>query len=410
MTGALTSSRVLRAGVVLLGLTIVTACGGGSAPGSSPAPTPTATTPSTGTQGQGSAAQPPARPAPIPTAVVHAPVPTAVAVVIHSGTAQRFRLVGLDGATLATSLTTDLRGVAGGPGFALVVTADRLQKLTAGGVVDAGQAGPMAQSYLGIAVAPDGKRWAFSTRTENGTAFTNRLYVAGDGLPAHVIAERQGSTTAAAPSADAPSNWEYHVVTWVPQGIVIGRVPHGIGGCGGELGVDRNTAFVDPATGTSTAISNDQRSWLSSVAVDGTAVLFHTTSSGTADGIRLWRGGSVVGTATLSGQNVAGSGLYDPVHQALAYATVDPGIDCSTWETAMTLRVLRLPTGAATAVGPSGLQPLAWMPDGSLLAQHMVPSTGQPALGLVEVSASGAVRDIGPGVGDAWVGGVVTAA
>ncbi len=319
-------------------------------------------------------------------------------------------LTGLDGTSLGSlAVPNAWNGIApstGGPGGVYVVANGRVVELTTQGrTVDLGSAGNLdtAAAGSGFVVSPDGRRWAWGSSEVSAAIaeqITNRLWVAGIGEAPHIIAERAFNRLAT-PAADTPGpEWQFRVLDWVAQGIVINRELIGICGCDWfEEGYNRNTALVDPSTGIATDVSNDRSISLSSVAVDGTAVLLHSSAGTTAvDEIRLERNGVATGTVTLSGQNAAGAALFNPAGQAVAYATVPTSVLVSSdWVhagLASTMRIVDLTTGAGHAVGAPGLRPLAWMPDGSVLALSILKTGDTLTDSAVEVSTAGSIRTI----------------
>ena len=96
-------------------------------------------------------------------------------------------------------------------------------------------------------------------------------------------------------------------------------------------------------------------------------------------------------------QNAGGDATFTADSTRLAYATVAAGSDCGTWETLSRLRVLDLVSGSAKAVGPAGLQPVGWLPDGRLVATSST-ATGSSMPPLTRAAivdpASGAVQPV----------------
>ena len=400
----------------LLGLlpVLASACGA-STPGGGPgASTQSASTsPSTSTKL-------PSTPTPT-TAPPQPPTPVAIATASGIGANFRVTLTDLSGhslGSLAVPTTLGTPSFAAGPGGVFVEVKGRMVELTTSGrTVDLGSAGNLDSSVAetGFAVSPDGRRWAWGSSEVPGSAsetITNRLWVAGIAESPHVIAERAYSRLATS-AADTPgSQWQYRVLSWVPQGIVINREMEGICGCGVWFDEPymRNTAIVDPITGLATTISNDPSMHLSSVAADGTAVLFHAVKGAPAvDAIRLMRGGTVTGGVQLSGQSDAGAALFDPKGDALVYATISTAVvsTANPGDANLTsvLRVVDLATGEGHPLGVPGLRPLAWMPDGSVLGIHVAKlgTSPVPAYSVVEVSSAGASQTIASASGaDSW--------
>lgn len=333
----------------------------------------------------GAATRTPARPVPaVPLSdpippVVHAASADVLAVAAYSldarATTVRVTLVRGDGFVLATAhVPIDAQwSVSSGRGGAFWVAAGRLQRLGVDGRVT--DLGPLMAGQQGrVAVAPDGASWVYATMvTAKDGRIDNRLWRASAGAGSTLIAERVSDP--AAPTANAPSSWQYAVKSWTESGVLVVREPTGGCGCGAfdmEM-MSGNSALVDPLTGVAHTLGVDSSCPLSNSGPGGLAVCFHAAAVAAADGttgddeLRLLRG-TTVQAYRLSGTTIGGDARIDASGATLAYATAPGGSDCGDWQMNTTLRVLDLATGDARAVGPRGLQPSAWLVDGRLAA------------------------------------------
>jgi hypothetical protein len=345
----------------------------------------------------------PAAATPAPTA----PPPPPPLVVVSDQTG--LRLLDIDGRTLgsAAPFGGQLWQVETGPGGAFWVSRGRLHRLGADGqIADLGA----ASVPYGFAVSPRGDAIAYGTSdpAANGTRLDNRLFVVPNGGPAQLLATRIADVSGP-PPADAPRLWQYRTLGWTDAGILIAREPEGGCGCGpfGMESVDWFTALVDPATGDTTPVNDSTTCPLSAVGPGGLAACFHTPQSresAAADSLRILRHGAVVAGFDLSRTTVGGSAVFSPDGGRIAYATVPEKTDCGVWESNTTMRVLDIASGNARGIPIPGLQPIAWLPDGRILAVQAVGRDQAQTTRVVTVDpASGTATTIHSSAGPAIV-------
>jgi hypothetical protein len=350
------------------------------------------------------------------------PVPAvrAVAVVRSSTDQDVVTLVGLDGGVLGTltlpGTSAPATPLAVGPDGVTAATGGRLREVTVSrGVVDLGPV-PAPAPAMTFVMSPDGRSLAWAVQTPapgavaGAPAFHNQLWVSAAGGTPRLLADRPG--TLASPAPDAPRMWFYQLLGWTSRGILVGRLPVGIGGVGPFIdeGYRAHTALVDPATGATTALTDDSACPLSSLAPDGTVACFRRGPSGAATAVVLRQPGGGVLAWPLSGTSAAGMGRLDPARGRLAYATVPVASDPAAWPSRTVLHVLDTRTGTAAGVGPVGLQPLAWTPDGRIVAERwQQQAAGQPLRLSIDVvdAAGGSLRTLTAPAPSAGVLGVV---
>jgi hypothetical protein len=373
---------------------LLASCGSPASTTRVPAVTPAATA-SPAAPAAATPAPQPATPAP-----TLAPAPPPLIVVAEgSGSGQKVSLVDLSGRTLASATTTadKVWEIEAGPGGAYWESAGRLHRLGADGrLIDLGPA--PAAGDRGFSVSPTGDAIAYGTSTPigSGQQWDNRLYVAQGGQ-ARLLASRISDGSKPAPP-DALQGWQYRTMGWTDQGILIAREPQGGCGCGpfGMESVDWHTAVVDPNSGATTPINDSATCPLSGVGPGGEAACFHTPVSGesrAADSLRILRGGAVTASFDLSRTTVGGAAVFSPDGGRIAYATVAEGTDCGTWQQQTTMRILDIAGGTAKGLSTPGLQPVAWLPDGRILATRTVGPAGDTQLVLVD-PASGATTTL----------------
>jgi hypothetical protein len=288
----------------------------------------------------------------------------------------------------STTVPPDARWTIGvGPGTAYWVTAGKLKSLNQHGVVTTLASVPLTESGR-VVVSPDGSQWAYATTSTVKTVTTNRIYRGAVGQPARLVAER------------IADQWQYCLVSWTGQGILIERQPSGGCGCGTPFDMQMtatSTAFIDPVTGFATPLGSSTSCPLSGVSSDATVACFHETATGASDSLRFVNGTQTSHEYTLSGKNIGGAATFNG--STLAYATVPTtagGCGGPDWRPQTTLHVMDIRTGIAISVGRLGLAPVAWLPDGSLLATLSVGrSNGPTTTSVVAVDpASGGFRTL----------------
>ena len=317
-----------------------------------------------------------------------------------SGATFPVTLVNTAGTILASAnVPADARwSVGSGSGAAYWVTAGKLQRLNAGGALTTVATVPAAQSGR-VVISPDGSEWAYATTSRDSRGVvTNRLYRGGRGEATRLIAQRRADP--AHPSADAPDLWQYYPISWTAQGILIERQPLGGCGCGTPFDMEMTagySAFIEPATGTATPVTASNSCPLSGAGADGTAACFQLSSTGASASIEILNNLHTTAQYALSGKNRAGEAtLYG---STLAYATVPKdagGCGGPDWRPDTTLHVMDIHTGAARSLGPTGLAPVAWLNDGTILGTLSVAVTnGATATSVVVIDpVSGRVTTI----------------
>lgn len=287
------------------------------------------------------------------------------------------QLTALDGRELAhASVGAPPPVVTGGPAGAYWFANGHLMRLDVRGQVTA-----LGEAHGdSLAISPDGTQWAYSVMapsSSENSGWLNQLWVGGTTHAPRMIASRTESSDPSAPvPADAPAaQWVYRVLGWNERGIIITRMLTGVCGCGpfADERFNGHAALVDPMTGVSTTVTNDEQCPVSGIADDGTDACFESkVGSPGATALRISRGGVLLADYSLSGVDRAGAALFEPTGGLLAYSTVNASLDPGPALASTALRILDLRTGEARAVGPAGLIPVAWLPDGTLIAQRSV--------------------------------------
>ena len=384
VTGCGVTAGVLRSGTP----TSVPAGGAADAVAlatASAAPAATATPPPAATTSPAATSLPAATPPVVTTAP---PPPSVIAVANENSPSGPLEvaLVTSDGRVLAsTNVPPDARWTIGvGPRAAYWVTGGKLRSIDEHGVVTTLATVPLTESGR-VLLSPDGSQWAYATTSTVKNITTNRIYRGAIRQPARLVVD----TTAEA--------WQYYLLSWTAQGILIERQP--LGGCGcapfDMQMTAASTAFINPVTGMATPLGSTGTCPLSGIGSDATLACFHQTLTGASDSLRFVNGSHTTQYA-LSGRTVGGAATFNG--STVAYATVPTtaaGCGGADWRSQTTLRVMDIRTGDAIIVGRTGLSPVAWLADGSILATLSVAHGAGSTNTVVAVDpATGSVRTV----------------
>jgi hypothetical protein len=288
----------------------------------------------------------------------------------YSGSTFQVTLITTGGTVLAsTAVPSDARwSVGAGSGAAYWVSGGRLQSLDTHGVVTTLATVPSNEAGR-VVVSPDGSEVAYATTQSSKGGTTNRLYRVGSSGTSVLIAQRVADP--AHPSADAPPDWQYYPISWAAKGILIERQPLGGCGCGTPFDMQMSagySAFIDPATGTATPVTESNTCPLSGAAPDGTAACFEQPSTGGSASIDFLDNMHTTARFALTGSNLGGEATFNG--SAVAYATVPKnagGCGGPDWRPLTTLRLMDIRTGNARAIGPTGFAPQSWLRDGTIV-------------------------------------------
>jgi hypothetical protein len=316
-----------------------------------------------------------AAPTPVPAPAPPPPPPAQVVVTAaeddFSGSTFQVTLVSTDGTVLAsTAVPSDARWTVGaGAGAAYWVTGGKLQSLDTHGVVKTLATVPSNEAGR-VVVSPDGTEVAYATMTQSSKGVaTNRLYRVGSGTSV-LIAQRIADP--AHPSPDAPPAWQYYPMFWSVRGILVERQPLGGCGCGTPFDMQMSagySAFIDPATGAASPVSESNTCPLSGAAPNGVAACFEQSSTGGSASIDFHYNMNMISHVALSGMTLGGEATFNGYN--VAYTTVPKnagGCGGPDWRPLTTLHIMDFPTGDdAVAAGPTGFAPQAWLRDGTTI-------------------------------------------
>jgi hypothetical protein len=333
----------------------------------------------------------PSLPAATPLVATTPPPPPSVIAVANENSPSgplEVALVTSNGRVLAsTNVPPDARWtISVGPRAAYWVTGGKLRSLDEHGLVTTLATVPLTESGR-VVLSPDGSQWAYATTSTARNITTDRIYRGAIGQPARLVVD----TTAEA--------WQYYLLSWTAQGILVERQPLGGCGCGTPFDMQMtatSTAFIDPVTGIATPLGTSESCPLSGIGLDATLACFHETSTGASDSLRFVNGSHTTYQYTLSGKTVGGAATFNG--STLAYATVPStagGCGAVDWRPQTTLRVMDIRTGSAISVSRTGLAPVAWLADGSILATLSVAHAGATTNTVVAVDpTNGSVRTV----------------
>ena len=296
-------------------------------------------------------------------------------------------LVNAAGHSLATTRVSsrDEWTVVAGHGGAYWMDGGRVKLLTQSGTVrDIGGVPAGAGELL---VSPDGSAYAYDTNTvvrSSSAATENRIIVQVVGGPARIIADRISDPSH--PTADAPPQWMYGLMSWTKQGILFRREVTGTCGCQAfdMQTLAGYTGIIDPGSDNLTDLTSNTSCPLTALGAGMATGCFHGISSGAADMLRIVTAGRMTSQLALSGKNVGGDGVFSADGTTLAYETVptaDAGCGSSAFPT--TLHLLDISSGSVRATQITGLHAKLW-------------PGGGPIYGDVDSASGSAVVTVDP--------------
>lgn len=323
-------------------------------------------------------------------------------------------ITGLNGSTLATrGLSSDsLAALAGGPKGAYFTSGYQLMLLdthgtvsTLGTVAVAPASNPSAfQLGSGIdalAISPQGNQWAYvTTTTAPNSILVAQVWLGGSNLTPHLLLNTT-ETTSSLP-AEFPQGFGYSLLGWGRDGVVVAEIPSGVGGAGPFLDFNVDVFFVNPSTAAETPIANVTNCPLSAFTSAGGYGCALLASSGVGDqSVEVGLPGAQVKSFALPSNTIAGNLAFDPTSAKVAYGQVNLNCTGCSGSMAVELAAIQMEvgtikTGSAHPLGPLGLTPAAWLPDGQIAAtQYSVGPDGQSITSaVVLVSSAGTVTTL----------------
>ena len=276
------------------------------------------------------------------------------------------RLIRPDGVqVVAAPLDPDAESVAVSGDRLLVAGSGRLQELGRDGryaQVSGLPGDPQNDLVRGLVGDGTGRHWLWSMVGTSADGSTDtRLYRGGPGASPQLVLQRHENGSALQP------------VAWTAGGPVVSDEPLGIGGyvlfrrafgAAARLGVDSGT--VTPLTAQDCAFSD--------LAADGTvACILNGREGPHGNGpvtLRLQRapGATPLDVPLPSSVAQAGAAYFRPGGDVLTLAT-SPALGEGAEQ--IQAELVDVATGAHHPFGPGGLMPVAWMPDGTLLAVRL---------------------------------------
>lgn len=268
-------------------------------------------------------------------------------------------------------------------------------ELSPSGVVSS--IGQLPKNAGGVVIGPDGTSFAYASAGPlSNDRFSNTITVVRAGQSPQVVADRVSDPNH--PTSDAPSSWEYYLISWTAPGIAFARVPYGGCGCG-SFDMQMQSAFssiIDPVSERVTTLTADDACPLSTVGPAVETVCFAGTDA--TDAIRITTAGVVTHNFTLSGANLAGDAVFSADGGSLAYITIPTSESGCGATLTPTFRVLNLTSGTARTANLGDFTPVAWVSGGPILgsitrgadAELVAVDTTTMAVTTVAAAAAGA--------------------
>ena len=324
------------------------------------------------------------KPSPTPTAsptpATHLPL---IGVLDHPfgaapNTLRLFRVDG-GGEVAHVSIDPDAEAVTTSGSQVLVAGSGQLRALAPDGSVVAlvSFPGSGAELVRGLAGDPSGTSWLWAMVGQSGTVATSKVYLGSPTSTPTVVLTSTAQGKAMQPLA------------WTAGGPVVSDEPLGIGGyvlfrrTFGSAGLlDMASRTVKPLTDTSCAFSD--------MAADGSVACVlngrEAPNNGGVVTLRVMRPGRPALNVPLAPSVAqAGAALFSPDGTTLSLAT-SPAL--GEGQEQVTMELVDVATGAHHAFGPAGLMPVAWLPDGRLLAVRL-PGVAGGDVGTYVVDSGG---------------------
>jgi len=323
-------------------------------------------------------------------------------------------ITGLDGSTLATKgLASDsLAALAGGPKGAYFTSGYQLMLLDTHGTVSTlgsvavapasnSSAFQLGSGIDALAISPQGNQWAFlSTTTAPNSLLVAQVWLGGTNLTPHLLLNT--TETSSSLPAEFPQGFGYSLLGWGRDGVVVAEIPSGVGGAGPFLDYNVDVFFVNPSTGAETPIANVSNCPLSAfTSAGGYGCALLASSGGGDQSIEVGLPGGQVKFFALPSNTIAGNVAFDPTSAKVAYGQVN--LNCAGCSGSMAvelaaiqMEVGTIKSGSAHPLGPLGLTPAAWLPDGRIAAtQYSVAPDGQSITSaVVLVNSAGTVTSL----------------
>jgi hypothetical protein len=222
-------------------------------------------------------------------------------------------------------------------------------------------------------VSPDGNQWIWAKNVSTSPQGTVRsqIWLSGVGQTPRVVADATEMAHALEP------------LSWKGANPLIS---HGAIGVGGYLLFDFSFGAVDQldlASGKQTPVGPADASVVDAAGNGAVGYIQNHMLIVNGPGLR-----GLSFALPTSGQ--AGGVLFDPTSAHLVFATSPAlGAQGEQFET----DIVDLNTGARTKLGPAGIRPLAWTPDGRLIAVRPNGAAGGPS-GTYLISLSGSASQL----------------
>jgi hypothetical protein len=336
-------------------------------------------------------------------AVVHPPtnaspspaVQPLVAVLDHpfGSVPNTLRLLRPDGAVVAqATLDPDAEAIAVAGSHVLIAGAGRITEVDGDGTsvpLPTLPGNPDTDLVRGLVADPSGTRWMWASVAQGDGSVDSRLYVAGDSAspaassPA-LLVERRSSGAALQP------------VAWTAGGAVVSEEPLGIGGYvlfrrtfGAASVLDVSTRTLRPLTDAACAFSDLRADGTIACVIDGRE---GPHGSGPVTLRIVTPGRSSVSVALPDSVQQAGAAFFSPRGDVLSLGT-SPAL--GEGQERIETDLVDVATGARHAFGPAGVMPVAWLPDGRLVAVRL-PGVAGGDVGMYVIAPDGTATPISP--------------
>ena len=291
-----------------------------------------------------------------------------------------------DGAQVAAdNVDADAEAMAVAGSQVLVAGAGRIWSIDSHGVeapLPTLPGNPDTDLVRGLVASPDGQRWMWASVAQSDNGADSRIYMGTAAAPSTLLVERHSVGTALQP------------VAWTAAGPVLSEEPLGIGGYvlfrrtfGAASLLDLSTRTLRPLTGSDCAFSDMVADGSFTCVVDGREgphsagpVTLHVERHGRAP----------LNVALPAPVQQAGAAFFSPAGDVVSLGT-SPAL--GEGQEQVETDLVDVATGARQAIGPPGVMPAGWLPDGRLVAMRL-PGVAGGVPGTYVVARDGTVSTV----------------
>jgi hypothetical protein len=214
-----------------------------------------------------------------------------------------------------------------------------------------------------LAIAPGATEWGYLQSVSIGATQTEQVWLGEPNRNPRLLLSAE--QTSGVPSSEFPNGWNYQLMGWADGALVLAQVTSGADGfTSSALEVYR----VNPQTGVETLLTNSENCPVSAVADNDGYVCFQQ-GGGQATELVTGAAGISTGAWSLPVGDGYGDAFINLSGQQILFADcAGCGASPSAAYLGSQMEILDTATGSIQLVGPPGLVPDDWLPDGQIVA------------------------------------------